>query len=61
MFESKDVQINKDKEDVKEIKLLFWDTSGRPDQKSNICELFEDKNGVIVMYDVTKPETFTDA
>ena len=55
-FESKDVAI-----DDKEIKLLLWDTSGRPEQKNDICDLFKEKNGVIVMYDITKSETFETA
>lgn len=53
IFESKDVPL-----DDKEIKLLLWDTSGRPDEKDNIYELFKEKNGVVVMYDMQNPESY---
>lgn len=55
MFESKDVDV--DKKGI-EIKLLLWDTSGRPSEKENICELFNEKNGVMVIYDVNNSDSF---
>ena len=53
IFESKDVPL-----DGKEIKLLLWDTSGRPDEKENIYDLLKEKNGVIVMFDMQNKESY---
>ena len=53
IFESKDVPI-----DDKEVKLLLWDTSGRPDEKDNIYDLFKEKNGVVVIYDMQNEESY---
>ena len=53
IFEAKDVVI-----DENTIKLLIWDTSGRPDEKENIYELLKEKNGVFVMYDKNSTESY---
>ena len=47
----------------KEIKLMLWDTSGRPDQKENVLDLMTkiEKNAVMVMYDVCNSESYETA
>lgn len=60
MFESKDVLLDKEVVDH-EVKLLLWDTSGNDDQKENICDMLAEKNGVIVMFDANKAETYETA
>ena len=55
-FESRDLKI-----DEHDVKLMVWDTSGRPEQKSSVIELMKNKNSVMAIFDVTNAESFDTA
>lgn len=45
--------------DSKTLKINFWDTSGQERYRSITTQYFKGANGVILVYDVTKKDSFS--
>ncbi len=57
-FASKDVSVTDDEGDSRQIRLIIWDMGGQTTYRELRRQFMKGSSGAIIVYDVTRPETF---